>query len=173
MNVTVTQAIAAVLLGIVLLWVGWLHRQLSVARTQIQALTPPGMAKLEAQLQNTSGNTRDALTRIDELWRRCDNLHDQLQTCLQHVGVVRFSPFRDTGGDQSFAIALLDHHANGIVVSSLHNRTDTRVFAKPVQQGQSSFTLSHEEQEAISIAIRHGDTGEHRQRARELRGSRM
>ena len=67
--------------------------------------------------------------------------------------MIRYNPFADTGGDQSFAIALLDSLGNGVVLSSLHSRTDTRVFAKPVQSGRSRYQLSDEEQDAIKKAL--------------------
>ena len=69
------------------------------------------------------------------------------------MGVVRFNPFADTGGDQSFAIALLDAEGNGLVLSSLHSRADTRIFAKQVQAGRSRHQLSDEEQDAIRKAL--------------------
>jgi hypothetical protein len=72
---------------------------------------------------------------------------------LQHIGLVRFNPFEDTGSDQSFAIALLDDARDGIVISSLHGRSNTRVFAKPVTGGDSAHALSDEESQAIRIAI--------------------
>jgi hypothetical protein len=72
---------------------------------------------------------------------------------LQHIGLVRFNPFEDTGSDQSFAIALLDDARDGIVISSLHGRANTRVFAKPVANGASSHHLSDEESQAIRIAV--------------------
>lgn len=71
---------------------------------------------------------------------------------IRNVGIVRFNPFPDAGGDQSFAIALLDSEGTGIVLSSLHARTDTRVFAKPVEGGRSRYPLSDEEQDAIRKA---------------------
>ena len=67
--------------------------------------------------------------------------------------VADYNPFSDTGGDQSFAIALLDSLGNGVVLSSLHSRTDTRVFAKAVQNGRSKYQLSDEEQDAIKKAL--------------------
>lgn len=79
------------------------------------------------------------------------------QRALQRVGVVRFNPFTDTGGDQSFAIALLDALGNGLVVSSLHGRADTRVFAKAVRGGRSKHQLSTEEEEAIRQALAPAD----------------
>ncbi len=88
---------------------------------------------------------------------RLSELHEYLETrsrgSLQHVGLVRFNPFEDTGSDQSFAIALLDDRRDGIVISSLHGRGQTRVFAKPVEGGASTHTLSDEEAQAIQIAV--------------------
>lgn len=99
------------------------------------------------------GQVSDVGQRLGEL----DALHAELElrtrSSLQHIGLVRFNPFEDTGSDQSFAIALLDDRRDGIVLSSLHGRTNTRVFAKPVESGQSKHALSDEESEAIRIAI--------------------
>jgi len=88
---------------------------------------------------------------------RLSELHEFLEVrsrgSLQHVGLVRFNPFEDTGSDQSFAIALLDDRRDGIVLSSLHGRGQTRLFAKPVEGGESKHALSDEETQAIMIAI--------------------
>jgi len=72
---------------------------------------------------------------------------------VQKVGVVRFNPFKDIGGDQSFSIALLDEEDNGLVITSLYGREGNRVYAKPIEGGQSKYQLSDEEKEAISRAI--------------------
>ncbi len=79
-------------------------------------------------------------------------LQDQMYYSLQRVGVVRFNPFEDTGGDQSFALVLADAFGNGVVMSSLYRRGDSRIFAKPLTQWQSSYALSTEEQQAIERA---------------------
>jgi hypothetical protein len=72
---------------------------------------------------------------------------------LQRVGLVRYNPFEETGGNQSFALALLDAKGDGIVVSSLHARAGTRVYAKTVAGGQSEAALSDEESEAVRQAL--------------------
>ena len=72
---------------------------------------------------------------------------------LQHIGLVRFNPFEETGGNQSFALALLDAAGDGWVISSLHGRSNTRIFAKPVTNGSSPHNLSDEETQAIRIAV--------------------
>jgi hypothetical protein len=88
---------------------------------------------------------------------RLAQLHEYLEVrsrgSLQHVGLVRFNPFEDTGSDQSFAIAMLDDRRDGIVLSSLHGRGQTRVFAKPVEGGESKHNLSDEESQAIRLAV--------------------
>jgi len=90
------------------------------------------------------------LTEVDEALR---NLTAVLVGAIQRVGLIRFNPFDETGGDQSFAIALLDQQGHGLVLSSLHNRTETRVYAKPVEGGRSRYTLSDEEQQAVTQAL--------------------
>lgn len=72
---------------------------------------------------------------------------------VQKVGVVRFNAFDDTGSDLSFTVALLDSFGDGVVISSLFGRDETRTYAKPVNRGQSSYHLSVEEKEAISKAM--------------------
>ena len=90
--------------------------------------------------------------QIGELSRGLDTLDQVLQTAIQRVGLVRFNPFGDVGGDQSFAIALLDQRGNGVVFSSLHHRNETRVYAKPIEAGRSGYALSDEEAQALAQA---------------------
>jgi hypothetical protein len=72
---------------------------------------------------------------------------------VQHVGLVRYNPFQDTGGDQSFALALLDKQGDGVVISSLHSRTMTRFYAKPIKAGIAVVSLSEEEVKAVQQAF--------------------
>jgi hypothetical protein len=66
--------------------------------------------------------------------------------------MVRYNAFDDTGGDQSFALALLNTQGDGAIVNGLFHRNECRVYAKPVKAWQSSYSLSDEEQEAIRKA---------------------
>lgn len=81
-----------------------------------------------------------------------DHLATIATKSLQKTAVVRFNPFRNTGGDQSFVLALLDNHDTGFLLTSIHSREGTRVYVKPVQYGNSEYTLSTEEQEALKQA---------------------
>jgi hypothetical protein len=71
---------------------------------------------------------------------------------IQKTGIVRFNPFSGVGSDQSFSIALLDGKNNGMVITSLYTREGNRVYGKPIKSGQSEYSLSNEEKEAINQA---------------------
>jgi hypothetical protein len=81
-------------------------------------------------------------------------VREALVHAVQRVGMVRFDAFQDMGGQLSFAAALLDAQGSGMVLSSINGRSETRIYAKPVEQGNSRYNLSDEEQEAIRRALR-------------------
>lgn len=75
---------------------------------------------------------------------------------IQKVGLFRYNPFDDLGSDQSFSLSILDSTNSGIILTSLHHRNFTRIYAKPVKNGEGdSITLSNEEKSAIVKAIKH------------------
>lgn len=80
----------------------------------------------------------------------------KMQKSIQKMGFIRYNPFgkNDTGGNQSFSITLLDNDNNGFVITSMHAREGTRVYAKAVTDGKSTHTLSEEEEESIKKAIK-------------------
>lgn len=80
-------------------------------------------------------------------------LREGLAGAVQRVGLVRFDAFEDMGGRLSFSLALLDEAGNGVVVTSINGRQDTRVYGKPVSGGASDHNLSDEEAEAIAQAM--------------------
>ena len=69
------------------------------------------------------------------------------------MGIVRYSAFRDTGSDLSFAVALLDENNSGVVFNGIYSREMSNIYAKPVEKGNSKYTLSNEELQAIDRAI--------------------
>ena len=107
---------------------------------------------LEAILNEHVASVRQTAERVDAVDKLARRLEKAAYFSLQHLGVVRFNPFHDTGGDQSFAIALVDGHGNGVVLSSLHARDVTRVYAKPLQKWESTYSLTDEEKRAIALA---------------------
>jgi hypothetical protein len=89
---------------------------------------------------------------LKEIFKEIRRLEEISQKTFQKIGVVRFNPFGNVGGNQSFIIALLDRGNNGFVISSLYTREGNRVYAKPIKDGKSQYFLSNEEKEAISKA---------------------
>ena len=74
---------------------------------------------------------------------------------LQKVGFMRFNPFTDTGGNQSFILSLLDENGTGVVISSLHSRENTRIYAKAIKAGQCpDQVLSKEERQVIKDSLK-------------------
>ena len=89
---------------------------------------------------------------VERLTARTGALEAAALRTFQRVGLVRYNPFEETGGNQSFALALLDAEGNGWVLSSLHARAGTRVYAKAIRGGRSDAGLSEEETAAIRQA---------------------
>ena len=81
----------------------------------------------------------DNLARIE----KADTFH------VQRIGLVKFNPFGETGGAQSFSLAILDGGGSGLVITGLHGRDRTRLYVKPIKSGKSSLELSAEEKKAI------------------------
>ena len=77
-----------------------------------------------------------------------------LAYAVQKVGMIRFNPFGETGGNQSFALAMLDNYNSGVIILSLYSRDGVRIYAKPVKEGKSEYQLSKEEEESLQIAMK-------------------
>lgn len=100
------------------------------------------------------------LARIERIERAVRTLHGtdqrqqlQIEAGVRRVGLLRYDAFEDVGGRLSFSCALLDEHGNGVVLTSINGRQETRVYAKPVTAGTSTHNLSLEEEEAIRQAM--------------------
>lgn len=92
--------------------------------------------------------------KADILKQELESLSKEKQKYFQKQALVRFNPFEDTGGDQSFIVALLNGINNGFVISSLHSRSGTRVYAKQIQGAKPvGHEFSKEEKEVVEKAI--------------------
>ncbi|MBP9827129.1 DUF4446 family protein [Candidatus Saccharibacteria bacterium] len=90
--------------------------------------------------------------QIDVLKSYLDETTRLSERAGTRIGFVRFNPFQDTGGDQSFCLAIIDVRGDGYILSSIHARTGTRVYAKQIKHGSSSHNLSDEEATALTKA---------------------
>lgn len=91
--------------------------------------------------------------KTDTIINYCKNLENTLTGCIQKIGIIRYSAFRDTGSDLSFALALLDDKNNGVILNGIYSREMSNIYAKPVVDGEATYTLSEEEKQALQKAI--------------------
>jgi hypothetical protein len=99
------------------------------------------------------GRVEEVGRQLDEVAARQAALEAAQRRAFQRVGLVRYNPFEETGGNQSFALALLDASGDGWVLSSLHARSGTRVYAKAIKAGRAETGLSDEETAALGQAM--------------------
>jgi hypothetical protein len=104
-----------------------------------------------------TGKIRD----IDDLKQKATTLRAEFEKLemesrkhIQKVGVVRFNAFDNTGSDLSFAVTMMDATDSGFVLSGIYGREESRVYAKPVLRGESSYTLTKEEKQALDLACK-------------------
>lgn len=154
-TLSLTVIVLAVALVALAAWLVVLQRSESRLRSRLRRiLSDNGSTGLDEVLAGQATRIEQLATRVDALTALQRELETATGRSLQKVGVIRFNPFQDSGGDQSFAIAMLDQRGSGVVVSSLHGRAETRIFAKQVTNGRSTHSLSDEEQQAIREALK-------------------
>jgi hypothetical protein len=143
----VIWAIALTILMIVgVMWVLDLQARLRrMQRRSEDAFAGEEDASIAVVLENLA-------SRLSETTARTERIDETLAHVVQGVGLVRFRAFQNTGGDQSFALALVDGEGDGVVISALYGRGATRIYAKPVQRWLSPKALSEEEEKAVAQA---------------------
>lgn len=127
----------------------------------LRALT----ARLDTFLRGKDGQSLEALlaahgatinhhTRsVTDLTKATEYLHRALQSAVRKVAFERYNPFPGLGGNQSFTLVLLDAHNSGVVMTSLHNREGTRIYAKAIRDGTPLQQLSDEEARSLQNAV--------------------
>ena len=107
--------------------------------------------------ENTQGELLRRLmraeTKLEAIEPRIDHLEEIAKISVQKVGFLRFNPFHDTGGDNSFTAAFLDGENNGVLISSLYTREGVRLYAKKIEKGLSGHHLSEEEKKVLEETI--------------------
>ncbi len=118
------------------------------------AVVAPGADRAPADASLQSGQVEGLRREVRQMRDDVAAARADLSDALRHVAVVRYDAFGDMGGRLSFSAALLDDAGDGLVLTSINGRSETRTYAKGVQAGDSEHTLSPEEQEAIGHATR-------------------
>lgn len=146
-------AVAALLVALVAVALGWVaHRRHQLIQRRFEVLWGDGEADVAGVLAAQARRLGSERTRVDALERSVAQLRGSLAQTLQHVAVVRYDAFGDMGGRMSFSAAVIDDNGDGMVISSIHARGESRTYAKGIVGGGSDTTLTPEEQQALAAA---------------------
>jgi N-methylhydantoinase A/oxoprolinase/acetone carboxylase beta subunit len=118
---------------------------------------PENLAEIFSYFEKLENN-------FEELSKELEKLKKESKFSLQKIGILRYNPFSDVGSNQSFSIAVLDGRDDGLVITSLYAREGNRIYGKPIKEGNSEYSLSKEEKEAIKIAQNKNKNGDKNKR---------
>lgn len=140
-------------LGLLFLWLGYVTYLVLKEKKYLEDLFPEGESR---QVRGKLLEVLDGIKEIREentlIASRLDELSQDGLSHIQKVEVLRYNPYNDTGGDQSFTLVVLDGKLNGLLITSLHSRSGTRIYTKIIKSGKSDLELSKEEQEVLEKA---------------------
>jgi hypothetical protein len=146
----VSSALALVALVIVVVL---LFRLRSLRREQERAFHGGSGEDIVGALGRHDGELAAVRRDLSTIHTNTEHVRDLLRSAVSQVGLVRYDAFDDMGGALSFSAALLDERGDGVVVSAINGRTETRCYAKPIVSGRSEHNLSREEEAAIETAV--------------------
>lgn len=109
---------------------------------------------IQESLEKYVKQVQDVKKENDKLKKGYQQLENVIAGCIQKVGLIRYSAFKDTGSDLSFTLALLNKENTGVVLNGIYSRDMSNIYSKPVEKGKSTYTLSEEEKQAIEKAMK-------------------
>ncbi len=118
------------------------------------------MFKFKKKKKTVPQSTEEITEQLEKLKKENEKIKEEItkikeekKTFLQNIGIIRFNPFSEAGGNQSFSLAFLNGKGDGIVITSLYTKEGNRIYGKPLKEGGSEYSLSKEEEKAIKMAL--------------------
>ena len=108
---------------------------------------------IDEMLKNYINKVDEVSDKNEEIINYCKTIDNRISLCIKKVGMVRYSAFKDTGSDLSFALTLLNDKNDGVILNGIYSREMSNIYAKQVIDGKCSNKLSEEERQALEIAI--------------------
>lgn len=140
--------------GVSLIWLGILTFFFLKERSYLRLLFPQDESRdIRAKLREVVDAVKEFREENSFLAKKLDDVVLDGLKHIQRVEMVRYNPYNDTGGDQSFSLVLLDGKLNGLLLTSLHSRSGTRIYTKIIKSGKSDLELSKEEKELLTKAL--------------------
>ena len=108
---------------------------------------------IEEMLRKYITKVEEVNEKNEEILNYCTRLDKDISLCIKKIGMVRYSAFKDTGSDLSFALALLNDNNDGVLLNGIYSREMSNIYAKQVTQGKTNVKVSDEEKQALEIAL--------------------
>lgn len=144
--------ICVVLLGLLFFSIGigcGLRSRMSELQKKYDFFTQGKEANIDEVLTATLNELHKTQAELAEMQEKHAKLYAQTQNCLQNVKMVRYDAFDAMGGEMSYSLLLEDAKNNGVILTSIYGRDESRCFAKDVKDGKSSYVLADEEKELL------------------------
>jgi hypothetical protein len=109
---------------------------------------------VEELLMNIQEKQQHQMEQTRNLTGKVETVREVIKKMKSKVGIHRYNAFADQGSDLSFSVAILDEYQDGVLLTGIHSREQTYMYAKPIQKGESSYTLSPEEKDAINQTLK-------------------
>ena len=109
---------------------------------------------LERLINGQSDDINLIINEHKELRREFERIDEMLARAITRIAVVRFDAFKDVSNDLSYCVAMLDSNNNGIIISGIFGREDSRTYVKPIVEGESTYKLTQEEEQALKDAMK-------------------
>lgn len=144
----------ALFVVIIFAWLVFLTAHYVVVYRRLKGLKLENGDSLASVVERILSSLTQMNAKYDHVLKLTSTLFSESQRSIQKVVLKRFNPFDDSGGDQSFSLVLLDKQLSGVIISSLHGRSGTRIYAKPVRAGKEvNYELSQEEKDILNLAL--------------------
>ncbi len=124
-------------------------KELQALKEKYDFFTQGDNVNWDELLTKTLTEVRAAKAEMQALEENQQAMREQMKCCVQKVKLMRYNAFADTGSDLSYSLSLLDENNNGVVLSSIYGREDNRTYAKPIENGKSTYNLSEEEKKVL------------------------
>ena len=124
-------------------------KELQALKEKYDFFTQGDNVNWDELLTKTLTEVRAAKAEMQALEENQQAMREQMKGCVQKENLMRYNAFADTGSDLSYSLSLLDENNNGVVLSSIYGREDNRTYAKPIENGKSTYNLSEEEKKVL------------------------
>ena len=148
-NLTVMVAILGLVILALVIFLFRLKSKLNALQAKYDFFTQGKEANIDVVLTETLNELHKAQSELAALENKHAKLHEQVQGCLQNVKLIRYDAFEAMGGEMSYSILLTDAKKDGLLLTSIYGREESRCYAKDIKGGKSAYPLAEEEQKLL------------------------